>query len=340
MSDPLPSSQLRKHSRTGSSSLETQSDYKKKTLALIVTVYKEVATIWQLLESYRQQSLLADEMIIVDADSQDGTAEIVAAYAAKYQKLNIRFFVKAGNRSQGRNFALRKSQADWIAITDAGCRLDPDWLKHLMMEQKRSGAEVVAGYYRGEVQGLWQEAFVPYFLVMPWRLQQGRFLPATRSMLIKKSRWLAMGGLNEKLLVSEDFEFARRLQAARIPIAFAQQAIVFWQAPETPKEFFQKISAFAAGDIRAGILRPKVLLLFLRATLALIWFFLILWNALLASTLLWPLFWGLLTLVFLYALWSIFKNLRACSHAWFLLPFVQLLADLAVLWGTLMARFA
>lgn len=297
-------------------------DYKKNSLSLIVTVFNEEQTILALLESYKKQSLLADEMIIVDAESQDQTVNLIKRFSKDHPKLNIKVFIKKGNRSVGRNLAISKSKGRWIAITDAGCILDKDWLKNLLKEAGHSKTQVVAGYYQGTAKTKIQEAFIPYFLVMPKQLKKISFLPATRSMLITKKLWLELGGSDEKLDV-EDYQMAKRMEARGEQIAFAEDAIVYWESPKTWQEFWQKTKSFSKGDIEGKVFRKKVSLIFLRYLLGIIT---LLFN------------WQLAILfILLYSVWAIFKNYQYCPNSWYLLPLVQVLSDIAVMSGALAA---
>jgi glycosyltransferase involved in cell wall biosynthesis len=299
----------------------SQFDYKKEMLSLIVTVFNEATTIENFLLSVQKQSLVPGEVIIVDAQSTDCTADLISNFA-KNTSLNIRFFIKQGNRSIGRNLAVRKSRGKYVAITDAGCILDKDWLKELWRTQCESQEPVVAGYYWGVANSVFQEATIPYFLVMPERIKEKEFLPATRSMLIKKSLWQKMGGLDEALNYNEDYHLAKRLKNQQVKIAFSNKAIVYWLPPKNLGQFCQKIYFFAKGDAAASLIRSKVYLIFLR--------YLIFFGILLFFPNNYLIFW----LMGLYLLWAMLKNVKYCPRSFFYLPILQLLADWLVMLGT------
>ena len=298
-----------------------KSDYKKEMLSLIVTVLNEARTIENFLLSCQKQTLKPSELIIVDAQSSDNTVDLIKNFA-KASSLKIRIFVKKGNRSVGRNFAVNNSRGQWLAITDAGCVLDKNWLKELWFKQQESQALVLAGYYRGLANSVFQEASIPYFLVMPERVKEDKFLPATRSMLIKKSLWTKMGGLNETLTYNEDYQFANRLKDQGIKIAFTKKALVYWLPPTNFKQFGQKIYDFAKGDAQAGLIRSKVYLIFGR--------YLIFFGILL----LFPNIYLIFSLMLLYLLWAMLKNLKYCPRSFFYLPLLQLLADWLIMLAT------
>lgn len=277
-------------------------DYKKISVSLIATVLDEASSILALLKSYKQQIILAQEFIIVDAGSKDDTRTLVATFAKENPQLRIQLLDHHGsNRSQARNLAVSKAKGEYIAFCDAGCVLDSHWLSELLLEREQSGTEVVGGFFQGLSRNNFEAAVVPYFLQMPKKLSAANFVPTTRSLLIAKKVYEKLGGLNERLELSEDYEFMLRLKSRGISWSFAKDALVFWFPPQNLSGFLRKISGFAKSDIEAGIVRPKVLSIYARYALLCTAFFLA------------PLF-GLF-LLFVYLLWSIAKNYHNCSKS-------------------------
>ncbi|MFA6814219.1 MAG: glycosyltransferase [Candidatus Pacebacteria bacterium] len=304
----------------------TKSDYKKEMLSLIVTVFNETETIESFLSSYLKQTVKPGELVIVDANSSDNTVDLIKDFAQN-NSLVIRLFIKKGNRSVGRNLAVKKSRGQWLAITDAGCLLDKNCLKELCLKQEESQAPVVAGYHQGLANSAFQEATIPYFLVMPERIKEAEFLPATRSMLIEKSLWQEMGGLDEAFSYNEDYQFANRLKDKGVKIAFSKKAIVYWLPAKNIWQFCQKIYYFAKGDATAGLIRKKVYLIFLR------------YLIFLGILLFFPNIYLIFSLMGIYLLWAILKNLRYCPRSYFYLPILQLSADWMVMSGTSVGFF-
>lgn len=297
-------------------------------ISLIITVLNEAGTINLLLNAIRQQTFPADEVIFVDGGSTDNTLQLIKVFADKNPHLKISCKIKVGNRSVGRNFAIHSAKNDWVAITDAGCIPRKDWLAELMSQVDQQ-AEVIAGYYAGQPSNPFQTAVVPYVLVMPDRVDPANFLPATRSMLIKKTIWQQLGGFNEKLNHNEDYDFARRLRDQNFKIQFAAQAVVAWLPVNNLTDFSRMIYRFARGDSEAHLLRPKVVFIFVRYLLLLMMIFL----SVLSSSLY---IWGLILLLgFLYAGWAIAKNFKYARQGWYWLPVLQVTADGAVIAGSL-----
>ncbi|MBU0974279.1 glycosyltransferase [Patescibacteria group bacterium] len=314
-----------------------------KKVSLIVTILNEEKTIISLLDSIVQQVIKPDEVVIVDGGSKDKTVELINDFIKELGKqnseLSFKLYIKKGNRSVGRNFAIEKSKYPLIAVTDAGCVLDKNWLKELIKKQKqlsiatKKDAEVVAGYYSALPKTPFEEAVVPYVLVMPDQVDENNFLPATRSVLFSKNIWQKVGGFDEKLSDNEDYNFARRLKSSGTKIGFSKNAIVFWKPSSNLKSFYKMIFRFARGDTYAGIIRPKVLLIFARYLLGLSVF---IWGILQLKFVgnLWILFGVVPTFLVTYILWSIYKNYRYAQCSWYWLPVLQISSDIMVVWGS------
>lgn len=304
--------------------------------ALSLTVLNEEATIDWLLRWLSWQVVEPDEIIIVDGGSTDSTVKKIKRWQKKspFGK-KIKLFQQKGNRSVGRNLAVSKTHADLIAFTDAGCIPLTKWLEELLKTQRETNAEVVAGYYIGLWKTGLQEAMIPYVLVMPDKVNPKNFLPAARSMLINKKTFQELGGFDESLSHNEDFAFAKKLEKAEIKRAFAPDAVVGWLPRKNFTEFARMIYRFALGDIEAGIIRPKIILIFARY---LIFFGLLAWVLILGQLDRTNNFFPLIIL--LYLLLSIEKNKRYTPHGWFYLPFLQIVSDWAVMAGSLTGTYS
>lgn len=296
-------------------------------VSVIVTVFNEENTIESLLNALQSQTKKPDEVVIVDAVSTDNTWEILKKYASKNKYLKI--FQKPGIRSVGRNEAIKRSTGKIIAITDAGCIPEKNWLSEIAKPFQDSKVEVVSGFYKGIYSNDFEKCLLPYVLVMPDKAKDD-FFPSTRSMAMRRMIYEVYGGFNERFDPSEDYEYAVRLHKRGIKFFFAQKAIVGWLPRKNIQQAFWMFLRFAAGDVIANVLRPKIKWLALRY-LAFFYLFFI-------AIQLPKVFIFLTVLAVAYMIWAIAKNYKYCkvSTAIFWLPVLQITADIGVLLGTIM----
>ena len=235
-------------------------------LSLVITFLNEESTILKLLESIEESSKLPDEVVLVDGGSTDSTVRIIRKYLESNSRFskNTKLLQKEGNRAKGRNYGVENSGGDVILFTDAGCLLNMNWVLQISQPFTNREIDVVAGYYKGSPENNFGKSLVPYVLVMPEKLDAQNFLPATRSMAIRKKVFEKIGGFDENLSHNEDYAFAKLLEKENIKSKFQENAIVYWTPRKTVKQAFIMFRRFAYGDIEAGIVRPKVVLLFAR----------------------------------------------------------------------------
>ncbi len=299
-------------------------------VSVIVTVLNEALTIEALLKALVNQMVFPEEIIISDGGSTDTTVALIEQFRTAHAAVPIRVLSAPGNRSVGRNAACRAAKSKLIACTDAGCLPQKDWLELLVKRHLTTQAPVVAGYYKAQKGTPFMEASAAYALVMPGNIREDEFLPATRSMLFEKEVWKQVNGFDERYGDNEDYVFAHELRRHKIPIAFSNDAVVEWQPRKNLTSFVYMIFRFSRGDIVSGILRPKVVFIFLRYLVAAISFFMCAY------------FWGwvlaiayLLLASLLYIAWSIIKNSRYTPQGWYWLPVLQVTSDVVVMFGSL-----
>ncbi|MBT7309837.1 MAG: glycosyltransferase [Candidatus Pacebacteria bacterium] len=296
---------------------------------MIVTVLNEVETIAALLLGLTSQTYQPAEVIIIDAGSTDDTVQLIKVFQKKHPSFPLKLIIKKGNRSAGRNFGIKLAKNEWVAITDAGCMPHTDWLEKLAQAATKSQAEVVAGYYDAAPETAFQAAVVPYMLVMPDRVNPAHFLPATRSMMIKKQVWQAVGSFDESLTLSEDYDFAHRLEQAKFKLTFTQKAKVAWWPIETWQDFYQTVMGMAQYDARAGITRIKSYLIFCRYLIFLFLaavFFCPNWILCAAFV---------VVSASIYSFWAMWKNAQYLDRSWYYLPVLQIVSDWGVMVGTI-----
>src|SRR5437867_11323664 len=136
-------------------------------VSLVATVKDAGPHIEEFLDSMRAQTRAPDEVIVVDGGSTDGTFETLQ------QATDVTALSDPGaNIARGRNVAIRAAAHDVVAVTDADCVLEPDWLEHILAPLER-GADVAAGSYRPMAESFWQVCAAAVSIPEPEEVRPG-----------------------------------------------------------------------------------------------------------------------------------------------------------------------
>jgi cellulose synthase/poly-beta-1,6-N-acetylglucosamine synthase-like glycosyltransferase len=229
-------------------------------VSIITTVYNEGTSIIPFLESLRRQSRPADEILIVDAASTDDTAHQIRAFQAAHPEAQIQLHIQPGNRSIGRNTAIRHAKSELIAATDAGCIVRTNWLEEILRPFENQEVDFVGGWYQPRATTAWQKSLEIVLDFTASRVQENSFLPSTRSMAFRKSLWEAVGGFDETNSDSEDTPFSIAMRKKSTRFAFTPNAIVEWQLVESYSSLYKTIRRYARGDGKSHIWNTQYLL--------------------------------------------------------------------------------
>src|SRR6185503_4334132 len=100
-------------------------------VSVVVPVRDEEDSIRELLESLFTQTRPPDEVVITDGGSTDATPQIIDEYIRNGAPVRL---IRAGAAlpGRGRNLGAAQASHEWIGFTDAGIRLENNWLEALV----------------------------------------------------------------------------------------------------------------------------------------------------------------------------------------------------------------
>lgn len=225
-------------------------------ISLIATVLNEGESIRRLMDSLLMQTILPDEIVIVDGGSRDRTVGILRRYE---NKLPLKVIVAPGcNISQGRNLAIREAKGDIICVTDAGVTLSQEWVDLItrpLLEFPR--VEVVSGFFRPDPHTIFEAAMGATVLPDQDDIDPVSFLPSSRSVAFRKSAWEQVGGYPEWLDYCEDLVFDLRLRTYFGAFAYAPEAIAYFRPRTSLTSYFKQYRFYARGDGKADLWRKR-----------------------------------------------------------------------------------
>jgi glycosyltransferase involved in cell wall biosynthesis len=177
------------------------------TISVVIAAYNEEKYLPKTLESLKNLERKPDEVIVVDSNSTDKTAEIArdhGAWVLETEKRGIGF---------ARDKGLIASKGDIIAFTDADTVVPKDWLTKIEETLGGPGVVGVFGTYRVP-DGWWvYKYYVNYaqpFLNKIYFLFGIPMAPGQNMAFLRKVG-IAAGGFPEDFKIGEDIEMAKRL---------------------------------------------------------------------------------------------------------------------------------
>jgi GT2 family glycosyltransferase len=241
-------------------------------MSIVVTVLNDRAGLAELLPALAAQRHPAQEIVIVDAGSGDGSLELLEYWRGRGLPLRLMEVPGAGI-SAGRNRGIAAAANDCIAVTDAGCRPDPGWLAALARELER--CDFVAGTYTVDRDTPFEHAVavtlypdvseVGRELRLPTRAWQRLFgrrfridRATGRSMAFRRSCWENAGGFPENVDWGEDVAFSAAAVFADAYSALAPDAVVAWRGRRTWRENAVMYWRYAEGEAVLGV-QPRAI---------------------------------------------------------------------------------
>ena len=217
---------------------------------MISTLLNEAETLPSMLDAIDRQTRPPDEVVIVDGGSSDASLEILEEWAARRPSARIESLPGA-NISAGRNAAIRLAAGDVVAVTDAGCTMDPGWLAALAATLEAADVDVAMGFYLPDPQSRFERILACLNLPDPHEVDPDRFMPSSRSVAFRKQVWEKAGGYPEWLPIGEDMLFNFKVLQTGATRRFVPEAVVRWRLrpdlPSTLRQYFR----YGEGDGRA-----------------------------------------------------------------------------------------
>ena len=119
-----------------------------ESVSVLVAARNEAQQIEQLLQDLFDQNYpnTAFELILIDDHSEDGTLQKAKDFAHEYPLFECRIFAANGKgKKAALSQALQLATGDLILVTDADCRLSPQWIESMVTAYHASGAKILLG---------------------------------------------------------------------------------------------------------------------------------------------------------------------------------------------------
>jgi glycosyltransferase involved in cell wall biosynthesis len=221
-------------------------------ISLVVPVRDEAASIRMLLDSLSAQTRQPEEMVFVDGGSRDDTVGLLRAARESDERIRIIEATEA-SPGRGRNLGIEAARHEWVALTDAGIRLEPTWLERLAEVARRDpSVAVVYGNYEPLTVSFFERCAALSYPPPKQERQGGRMRgPSTASMLLRRDAWQMVGGFPD-LRAAEDLIFMERLSAGGFKEGWSPGATAWWQLQPGLWRTFRKFVTYSRHNVWAG----------------------------------------------------------------------------------------
>lgn len=116
----------------------------KPKVTVIVPALNVAGYIRECMDSILSQTMRELEVLVLDADSTDGTHEIIKEYAVRDKRVRL---LKDDKKSTGyaKNLGIEQAQAPYIAIVESDDYIESDMMEKLYKKAEETDADIVKG---------------------------------------------------------------------------------------------------------------------------------------------------------------------------------------------------
>jgi succinoglycan biosynthesis protein ExoM len=113
-------------------------------LSVCIATYRRNDRLTEVLDDLQQQTLLPDQVVVVDNEAEGGARSVIEEFRARGAPFRIDYAVqRERNIARTRNRTVELAEGEWLAFIDDDERAPVEWLQHLMEAAERYQAHGV-----------------------------------------------------------------------------------------------------------------------------------------------------------------------------------------------------
>ena len=223
-------------------------------ISVIVPIYNGEQDLPELIHCLEKQTYPASqvEYLLVDNNSRDRTAEILANAANKENKIRHLTENKIQSSYAARNLGIRQAQNDILVFTDADCRPQPNWLKEIVQPFSKSEIGIVVGKIVALSGKSLLEKYADRNQLMSQKfLLEHSFLPygQTANIAIRKQAFINVGLFRPYLTTGGDADICWRIQTeGKWQLEYAPKAIIEHRHRSNFKNFRSQFRRYGSSN--------------------------------------------------------------------------------------------
>jgi glycosyltransferase involved in cell wall biosynthesis len=220
-------------------------------VSVIIPVFRGMETLGACLHALDAQSYPSYEVIVVDNGGNPGIAELCQTHP----KVRLCHHRTPGSYS-ARNAGIAVAQGQIIALTDADCVPDRDWVRNGAEGLARNACRMAGGRIEPSFARAGAPSAIELCDVILHTMNQEQTLRectsvAGANMWLHRSLFDRLGGFNEALYSAGDCELTQRARQHHEKIVYLADAVVHHRARRSLEELGQRYRRFAGAEFAA-----------------------------------------------------------------------------------------
>jgi glycosyltransferase involved in cell wall biosynthesis len=206
---------------------------KKPLVSVVIPAYNEASYIDRLLEALSLQDFKDFEVIVSDAQSKDGTKEVVQSFK---DQLDIKFVESPPKGpGHGRNIGAKLARGKWLLFLDADDDIDdPDFIKTLLAVTEKRGWQTSSAKMKSKLLGWRLDILYTYQKILA---RTKRPVASGWCIFTKRAVFEKSGGFSEQIQFGEDYEYVSR--SSRGSFGFVDQTYYYVDPRRNESEGFK-----------------------------------------------------------------------------------------------------
>jgi glycosyltransferase involved in cell wall biosynthesis len=209
---------------------------KEPWVTVLVTVRNSKDTIEKCVKSLLNLNYKNYKIFITDAFSTDGTYEILEKLRKKYPRKILLERIE-GNIAKAHNYMIKKIKTPFIAMTDADCVVDKNWLKNLISGFTSNYIIATAGYCSTPKEVAWLQKLIGLELEHRFKNFPEFISRAPTMNLCLRAKYAKKVKFDERLEVAQEADWGYRLTKFG-KMRYTPKAKVYHYHRATLKKYF------------------------------------------------------------------------------------------------------
>ena len=222
-------------------------------ISLLIPCYNEEKSIRGSIESWLNQSRPADEIIVVNDSSTDGTLSILKEYEGKIKIVTTH--KNMSNKSHAQEYGLKFVTGDIFVATDADTILDHRFIEEISKCFNDVSVDAAGGYIKS-IKNNWLTACRAFEYCISQNIHKLAQSYIDSMFVIPGAAGAFRTNIFKKFLtfdhdtITEDLDFTYKLHELNLRIAYNTKAIVFTQDPFSLGAYINQIRRWFGGGFQ------------------------------------------------------------------------------------------